>query len=238
MISLNFSFLLLLAWACNEGWKEGGLTEMYWSGGTVIALFFCIVLHELGHSLTGMSMGFKVNRIVLSVFGGMAQFESIPRSPRQELLITVMGPAVNFVIAGVLWLVLWIAGDSPALAGTPWGEFIATVAIWNIWVALFNLIPAYPMDGGRIVRALLAMRLPHLRATYMALNISKVATLAGAVISYSRGSIYAACVFGYIFFIGHTEYKALKRREAEEARWRESLIKTVTVPPAVEPPVL
>jgi Zn-dependent protease len=237
-ISLHFSFLLLLAYACDEGWKEGGLPGLYWSGGTVIALFCCVVLHELGHSLTGISLGYRVRRIQLSLFGGVAEFDSIPRSPSKEILITVAGPAVNFAIAGILWGILKVAGNSVLLTTTPWGDFISTLATWNIWVALFNMIPAYPMDGGRIVRATLAMRMPYLKASYVALVIARVVTIIGAIIALYLGHTYVAFIFGYIFLVGQAEYKALKRLESEDARWRESLIKNVSVPPVTEPPVL
>jgi Zn-dependent protease len=237
-ISLHFSFLLLLAYACDEGWKEGGLPGLYWSGGTVVALFCCIVLHELGHSLTGMSMGFRVRRILLSLFGGVAEFDNIPRSPAKEILIVVAGPAVNFVIAGILWVVLKVGANSVLFTTTPWGEFLSTLATWNIWVALFNMIPAYPMDGGRIVRAALALKMPYLKASYTALIIAKVVTIAGAIIALYLGYTYMALVFGYIFMIGHAEYKALKRLESQDALWRASLIKNVSVPPVTEPPVL
>jgi Zn-dependent protease len=237
-ISLNFSFLLLLAYYCNEGYKEGGMEGLYWSGGTVLTFFVCVVLHELGHSFTGMAFGIKVRRITLSLIGGVAEFESIPRSPRQELLITVAGPSVNFAIAAILWCVLTAAnGRAPFVEGQ-WGEFLATLLTWNIWVGLFNMIPAYPMDGGRIVRSLLAMRLPYLKATYTAQMISMVVTAIGVPVALFLHFNVMAVIFVYIFIAARNEYRALKRRESEEAQWRESLLQRVSPPPAPVPPIL
>jgi Zn-dependent protease len=238
LISLHFSFLLLLAYVCEEGWKEGGASGMYWSAGTFMAFFVCVVLHELGHSLTAIRFGVNVRRILLMPIGGVAEFDRIPRKPSQELLITVAGPSVNFVIAGLLWVLVRFSGNANWLVAGPWGDFVVTLLTWNIWVGLFNLIPAFPMDGGRIVRALLALRLPYLRATYWAVNIAKVVTVIGVPYAIYRGNYFMAAIFVYIFLAGQAEYRAVRRREYDEALWRESLIRSVAVPPAVEPPVL
>lgn len=238
MISLNFSFLLLLAYYCDEGYNAGGIEGLYWSGGTVLTFFVCVVLHELGHSFTGMAFGIKVRRIVLSLIGGVAEFESIPRSPRQELLITVAGPSVNFAIAGIVWCVFKALSGNQEFIGGPWADFLATLLTWNIWVGLFNLIPAYPMDGGRIVRSLLAMRLPYLKATYTAQIVSMVVTAIGVPIALYMDFKVMAVIFGYIFLASRTEYRALKRREAEEALWRESAVRHISTPPEPTPPIL
>src|SRR5277367_4215846 len=139
LISLHFSFLLLLAYVCDEGWKEGGATGMYWSAGTFMAFFVCVVLHELGHSLTAMRFGVNVRRILLMPIGGVAEFDRIPRKPSQELLITVAGPSVNFAIAGILWCVIHLSGGWERFEIGPWGDFVVTLLTWNIWVGLFNL---------------------------------------------------------------------------------------------------
>jgi Zn-dependent protease len=238
LISLHFSFLLLLAYVSDEGWKEGGVTGMYWSAGTFLAFFVCVVLHELGHSLTAMKFGVNVRRILLMPIGGVAEFDRIPRSPAQELLITVAGPSVNFVIAGILWCSVRAAGGAAAVETGPWGDFVVTLLTWNIWVGLFNLIPAFPMDGGRIVRALLAMKLPYLRATYWAVTIAKVVTIIGVPVAIYLQNYFMAFIFGYIFMAGQAEYRAVKAREAEEALWRESLIRHISVTSTPEPPVL
>jgi Zn-dependent protease len=238
LISLHYSFLLLLAYAAYEGWAQGGVTEMWWSAGIVVAFFVCISLHELGHSLTAMRFGVRVLRIQLRFIGGVAEFNRIPRNPSEELLITIAGPSVNFVIAGLLWFVVRANGGFDAFDAVPWGDFIVTLLTWNVWVGLFNLIPAFPMDGGRILRALLAMRLPYLRATWWAVSIAKVVTVVGAGIAFYEQRYLMMCVFLYIFPAGELEYRSVKRYEEAESQWRESLIRNVTPPPQPDPPVL
>jgi len=237
-ISLHFSFLLLLAYVCDEGWREAGLPGLLWSAGIFLAFFTCVVLHELGHSLTAMRFGVTVRRILLMPIGGMAEFDRIPRKPSQELLITIAGPAVNFVIAGVLWLIVGLPGaaddDSMAMS---FKALAQVLALWNIRIGLFNLIPAFPMDGGRILRAFLAMRLPYLRATYWAAMVAKVVTVPGALIELYRGNYFAVAIFVFIFIAGQAEYQAVKRRE-EDDRWREALIQHVVSTPGEEPPLL
>ncbi len=240
-ISLHFLFLLLLAYACYDGWREDGGTGLVWSAGTILAFFTCVVLHELGHSLTAMHFGIRVRRILLTPIGGVAEFDRIPRLPSQELLITAAGPAVNFVIAGVLWLALpfppnWTmnAASDSAL------DLLRVLAVWNLRIGLFNLIPAFPMDGGRILRALLALRLPYLRATYWATTVAKVVIVPGTLLMLYLGQYFVAAIFIFIFFAGQAEYRAVRRREEDEALWRARVIQSLaaTPEPAAQPPVL
>ena len=114
-LEVHFSFLLLLAFVAQEGWSDAGWSGLLWSVATLVAFFACVVLHELGHSFTAMHFGIGVRRILLMPIGGMAEFEDIPRQPMREFLMTIAGPAVNFVIVGVLWfLPLGSGGDSVA----------------------------------------------------------------------------------------------------------------------------
>ena len=238
-ISLHFSFLLLLAYVCNEGWLADGLPGLTWSAVTILAFFTCVVLHELGHSLTAMRYGVHVRRILLMPIGGMAEFDQIPRLPSQELLITIAGPAVNFAIAALLWTVVDFHGgmdsESASISLTDLGR---TLLRWNLAMGLFNLIPAFPMDGGRILRALLALRLPYLRATFWAVTVAKIVTVPGALVAFYLGNYFAAAIFVFIFLAGEAEYRSVKRREVEEAHWRAVLGRQIVGPPAGEPPVL
>ena len=101
-LAVHASFLLLLAYWAYQGWQEGGAVGMAWSVGLIVLFFVCVILHELGHSLTARRYGIRVPRIMLLPIGGMAEFERIPRQPRQELLITMAGPAVNFLLVAML----------------------------------------------------------------------------------------------------------------------------------------
>jgi Zn-dependent protease len=239
MISLHFTFLLLLAYVCEQGWKEAGVPGLWWSAGVFLAIFTCVVLHELGHSFTAMRFGVRVRRILLMPIGGMAEFDSIPRKPIHELLITVAGPAVNFAIAAVLWCVVSFpeGWDPSSLPSTP-ADLARLVFMANLIMGIFNLIPAFPMDGGRILRALLAMRLPYVRATYWAVTVAKVVTVVGFAAAVYFEAYFPAAICIMIFFFGEAEYRAVKRRELDEARLSEALSRLYRRSAAEEPPIL
>lgn len=241
-ISLHWTFPILLAWASYKGFQEDGLVGALWSGGAVLTFFTCVVLHELGHSLTAMRYGVHVRQILLTPIGGVAQFDQIPRLPSQELLITVAGPMVNFVIAGVLWLGVGLpAGWEGDSASETVVDMARILLVWNLRMGLFNLIPAFPMDGGRILRALLAMRFNYLKATYWAAMTGKVLTIIGFLWELARGPradffVIAICFF--IFSAGEAEYRSVKRREDEEAYWKQMMNQHIVAPPTDEPPPL
>ena len=241
-ISLHWSFALMLLYVCNEGWRAAGTAGLLWSAGTFLAFFTCVVLHELGHSLTAMRFGVNVRRILLMPIGGMAEFDRIPRKPSQELLITAAGPAVNFLIAGLLLLVVGLPhGTDDGDATSSLLDLGQTLLKWNLIMGFFNLIPAFPMDGGRILRAFLAMRLPYLRATYWAATVGKVLTVAGflwEILNGPRADFFRIAICVFIFTAGQAEYLAVKRREDEEAIWRENLLRPVVPHPTGEPPIL
>lgn len=240
-LAVHLSFLLLLAYVADEGWQEDGWSGLLWGVATLLAFFTCVVLHELGHSFTAMHFGVGVRRILLMPIGGMAEFDSIPRQPSRELLITLAGPAVNFAIAGTLYLLAglpegWPLGDYdyPAtLRG-----FTRLLLSWNLLMGCFNLLPVFPMDGGRIFRALLATRLSYLRATFWAAAVGKVlATLAALVAIFVFHRYLTAVLFAFIYVAGEAEYRAVRRRDLDEARWRE-MARLFQAPPAEEPPIL
>jgi Zn-dependent protease len=252
-IAVHLSFFLLLAYYANLGYEQNGFTGMAWSSAMLVAMFTCVVLHELGHSFVGRRFGLQVRRILLMPIGGMAQFDSIPRQPRQELLMTIAGPAVNFAIAGLLWLVVDNYPDSGDLLGpaASLGDLGRFLLGWNLYMGLFNLIPAFPMDGGRILRALLATRLTYLRATLVAAVISKVvASLAIVFFLYlgltgSSGAYFGAALFAFILFAGDAEYRSVRNQDMAEAHWHAMMAElqrrhpTAVPPPlAGEPPLL
>lgn len=244
-LAVHFSFLLLLAYVAHVGWSDGGLAGLLWSVATLLAFFTCVVLHEFGHSFTAMHFGIGVRRILLMPIGGMAEFEDIPRQPSRELLITLAGPAVNFAIALGLWLSVGLPDrwrlfsfyDFPA---DPRG-FAQLLLHWNLLMGVFNLLPIFPMDGGRIFRALLAIRLPYMRATRWAVNVGKVLAVIAAVLAIvAWNQPLTAILFVFIYFAGDAEYRAAKRRELMEAEWRRVLARAYAgaPPPVDEPPLL
>ena len=256
-LAIHFSFFLLLAFVAYQGWVEAGAEGLFWNVVTIVAFFTCVVLHEFGHCFTAMHFGHRVRRILLMPIGGMAEFETLPRQPSRELLITLAGPAVNFAIVGVIWIFVgappglpFNVDDLPANAI----GFAHLLLAWNLMMGLFNLLPAFPMDGGRILRALLAIRLPFLRATFLASLIGKIVAFAviiyltiGMVLdnlygvgshSSNTGQILAICLFMFITFAGELEYRAVLRREREDAHWRAMLARMYVTPPAAEEPPL
>jgi Zn-dependent protease len=249
-LAIHGSFWLLLAYVAYEGWVENGLIGLWWSILALGAFFTCVVLHELGHSFTAMHFGIGVRRILLMPIGGMAEFDEIPRRPDRELLITLAGPAVNFVIAFGLWLMVglptgWRFFSLPDYPATATG-FAQMLLHWNLWMGCFNLVPVFPMDGGRIFRALLATRLPYLRATFLAASLGKVLAVAAALaalFAFEKPRPMTAVLFGFIFLAGEAEYRAAVRREREDAEWRELLMRAYRQqaerdvgPPPVLPP--
>ena len=247
-LALHSSFLLLLAYWAYYGYQDAGVPGMTWSVIELAAFFSCVVLHELGHSFTGMHFGYKVRRILLMPIGGMAQFDSIPRQPRQELLMTLAGPAVNFVLAGLLYLIVRFPdGWDAYLTPVTLGDVGRQLFIANLWMGIFNLAPAFPMDGGRILRALLATRFTYLRATFVAATVGKVLCVTAiALVLYFHNDLQTGQVilrvvlFAFIFQAGEAEYRMVKQREILEAQWRQMMAQAAVrhVPPPPEPPIL
>ncbi len=241
-LAVHFSFFILLALFAYDGWAQEGWIGMAWSVATLLACFTCVVLHEFGHSFTAMHYGVGVRRILLMPIGGMAEFDEIPRQPLKEFLITIAGPAVNFAIAGALWIFVgvpdnWFSETSYTADATGFAQLLLT---WNLLMGCFNLVPVFPMDGGRIFRAMLATRLTYVRATFIAATVAKVlATIAIAVAIFGYQSYLTAVLFTFIFFAGELEYRTVRRRDAEDAHWREVLTRLQDFPPpAEEPPLL
>jgi Zn-dependent protease len=249
-LAVHFSFLLLLAYVADEGWKDDGAAGLMMSVTVILLFFTCVVLHELGHSFTAIHYGVGVRRILLMPIGGMAEFDSIPRRPRHELLITLAGPAVNFAIAAVLGVTVglprnwsfWSYADYPSTV-----KGVTQLLLhWNLVMGCFNLAPIFPMDGGRILRALLAMKLPYLRATFWAATVGNI--LAGLAILLvllapflglaESPNYLLAALFTFIFLAGKAEYRSVKRQEQENAYWREIAARVYSAPPAPEPPIL
>lgn len=238
-LQLHFTFFALLAAVAFEGWSDAGWTGALW--GTVILLLFfvCIVLHELGHSFTAMHYGIRVKRILLTPIGGMAEFEEIPRQPVREILMTLAGPAVNFALFGLLCLVPDVP-DIEQVSPYSVAGLVYNLSRFNFIMGCFNLfLPIFPMDGGRILRAVLAIKLPYLRATFWAATIGKIFATLGILAALTApwtglNVILApflgesddprwmtAVLFAFIFFVGDVEYRAVRRRELDAAHWRD-----------------
>jgi stage IV sporulation protein FB len=169
-LRVHATFLLLLAWIGTAAWVSGGPNAAIVNVAFVVALFACVVAHEFGHALMARRFGIRTPDITLLPIGGMARLERIPEEPSQEIWVAIAGPAVNVVIWAVLTVVIGANGSATALvelddAGHGFFERLAAV---NLFLVVFNLIPAFPMDGGRVLRAALAIRTNRVRATRIA----------------------------------------------------------------------
>jgi Zn-dependent protease len=240
-LSLHFSFYLLLGFNAWQGWREAGWTGMWWHSGVLVAFFICVVLHELGHCFAARRYGIGVSRILLLPIGGVAEFDGIPREPGREVVISLAGPAVNFVLAALLWLVLRVLpvagedapGGLPGLAGSL--DFLLS---WNLLMGTFNLVPAFPMDGGRVLRAVLAGRMDYVRATFWAATVGKVVAVAGAVAAYFHQPL-AILLFLFVFIVGEMEYRGARRRAEEEEHFRLTVerLRAQSIAQGTRPPV-
>jgi Zn-dependent protease len=168
-VRIHVSFLLLLVYF---GFQSGTFQSVLF----ILILFVCVLLHEFGHAFAARAFGIRTRDITLYAIGGIARLNRIPDKPWQELTVAIAGPLVNVVIAAALIFVTHVTAafqqfdelESPRI------ELLAKVAAANLYLVVFNLIPAFPMDGGRILRALLAMLMPYAQATQIAAWIGQV----------------------------------------------------------------
>jgi Zn-dependent protease len=175
-VYVHFTFLLLLVFLGFYYWRATQDVDAALRGvAFIVALFGCVVLHELGHALMARRYGIKTRDITLLPIGGIARLEKMPENPLQELWVALAGPAVNVVIAAVLLVGLAATGGFTPLeeVSVTGGSFWQRLMVLNLVLVAFNLLPAFPMDGGRVLRALLAMRLGRRRATAIAANVGQ-----------------------------------------------------------------
>ena len=219
-LKIHLTFLLFLVWIGFTYFSMGGVAAARQGILFILLLFGCVLLHELGHALTAKTFGIGTTDITLLPIGGVARLEQIPNEPKQELLIAIAGPLVNVVIAILL---IYYLGHRAAASdfedlNTPRVAMLSKLASVNIGLVLFNLIPAFPMDGGRILRSILAMRMNYLRATEIAARVGQALAIVFGIIGFFYNT--------FLIFIAFFVYMGAQQ-EAEMARAR------VTYPPPV-----
>jgi len=224
-IRVHFTFLLLLAWFAFAAPARGQtpLQAVF----LLLMVFLCVLLHELGHAAAARRFGIPTHEVVLYPFGGVARLDSMP-SGRAELLIALAGPAVNVVIALALFvpalaLLRSASGDLQAVLAT--AGAVPTLFTVNVMLVLFNLLPAFPMDGGRVLRALLSMRLGQERATEIAASIGQwMAMLLGAA-GLFWGNVFLLFAAFFVFLGAGHEAAYVRQRESVLGRTaREAMI--------------
>jgi Zn-dependent protease len=221
-VRMHVTFLLLVAWIALSVWSDtGSLAVVLGSVVMLGALFTCVVMHEYGHALMARHFGIGTREITLLPIGGVAQLERIPEDPHQELAIALAGPAVNVVLAGITGLLMAVGGNLDLIVadGLFGGSLLATLFRVNVIMAVFNMVPALPMDGGRVLRALLAIRLPALRATHIATQVAKTLAAVMMATGVLKGHMLLAIIGGFVWISSGAEYDHVRRVD-EERRMR------------------
>jgi Zn-dependent protease/CBS domain-containing protein len=213
-IRIHITFLLLLLWIGFIYYRQGGPDAALEGVVFVALLFLCVLLHELGHVFAAKGYGVNTNDVTLWFFGGIASLERIPEKPMEEFVIAIAGPLVNVVIAGILifFLGAHLDPDNLSRLQDPGISIVAKLAAANVFLVLFNLIPAFPMDGGRVLRALLAIRLGHARATQVAAAVGQAFAVAFGIFGIFTGNVTLIVIAVFVFLAasGEASYAQLR----------------------------
>ena len=237
-IELHWTFTLLIAWVVLIDLQQGGdLVSSLFNVSLILILFLCVVLHELGHALTAKKYKIQTQRITLLPIGGVAMLDKMPDKPKQELLVALAGPAVNVVIALLLLLIVPIKSYlllepeeiEQFLNTTGSQSFLFYLFVANIMLVVFNSIPAFPMDGGRVLRALLAMTMDRVKATNIAAKTGQVF----AVIFFILGLFFNPflILIALFIFIGAYGENQMVRQTAllEGHKVKEAMLTNITL---------
>ena len=179
-VYIHATFFLMIGWVGLSHWMQGhSLAATLLGVGFILTIFACVVLHEFGHALAARRYGIKTRDITLLPIGGVARLERMPEDPIQELWVALAGPAVNVAIAVSLYLWLYVTANLEPFSKLSLtdGAFVQRILLLNVALVLFNMLPAFPMDGGRVLRALLATRIEYTRATHIAARIGQAMAL-------------------------------------------------------------
>lgn len=211
---VHTTFFLLPAWVLllNRGSGPGA----WFTLTLLLAVFACVVLHELGHALMARVFGIGTDSITLYPIGGVARLRGMSEKPLEEICIALAGPAVNLVLAaGLFAAVLFTAVLLPTSLDLAAGQFLMTLCLSNVVLMVFNLIPCFPMDGGRVLRALLALGRSHLRATEIAARVSLVMVPLIAALSLLLHSPMPLILAAFVLWAGQRELLAVRQREMQ-----------------------
>ncbi len=212
---VHWTFLVMLAGIFGFYVYQGLTVLVALMGvGLILAVFGCVVLHELGHAFMARHYGIPTLDITMYPIGGVARLQRMPREPKQEFMIAIAGPAVNLGIAGVLYLVTTVMGSPTSMieAMTPQGN-VLTMLMWvNLALVVFNLLPAFPMDGGRVLRAGLATQMDYRNATHVASLIGQGMAFLFAIYGLFTGLWTLPLVAVFVFMAARQEVAHVMER--------------------------
>jgi Zn-dependent protease len=218
-IKVHVTFLLLVGFWALAGYETGGPAMAASAAILLLALFACVLLHEFGHILMARRFGVRTPDVLLLPIGGVARLERIPDDPRQELLIAIAGPAVTLAIVVLLYALVAGTGGTLSLRQPELNDsFLVSLLQINLFLLLFNLIPAFPMDGGRVLRALLASRLGLVRGTRIAATLGQTLALVGGIYALTSTPFrpFLALIALFVFLGASAEATAVETRVAGE----------------------
>src|SRR5919202_71378 len=219
-VKVHWTFFLLLFFFAFVGYqRSGNLVGALVTTAMIVALFVCVLLHEFGHSLVAQRLGIDIPDITLLPIGGVARFKTLPERPMDEVKIAVAGPLVNVVLAPIFYGIGIALGAGPLDIGSPLGgfssvgQFFVYLGAVNVALVVFNMLPAFPMDGGRVLRGLLATRMGAVRATDIASAVGQFFALAFFLIGLLGGNFLLALIAVFIFFGANGEAQMVRQRE-------------------------
>ncbi|WP_417205256.1 site-2 protease family protein [Antarctobacter sp.] len=224
-LRVHATFFLLLAWVAAAAWAESGPAAALDNTLFILALFACVVAHEYGHALMARRYGIRTPDITLLPIGGMARLERMPQKPGQEIAVALAGPAVNVGI----WAILIALGASTQMGAlvdpsNP-QEFLGRLAAVNLFLAVFNLIPAFPMDGGRVLRALLSMGTDRVRATRIAASAGQIVAFLFGFLGLTSGNLILLLIALFVFMAAQAEARDVESRDlAKGLHLRDAMI--------------
>jgi Zn-dependent protease/CBS domain-containing protein len=219
-VKVHWSFFLLLAFFGYLAFRDSGsLISALVTIGIVVALFFCVLLHEFGHSLVAIRLGSEVQDITLLPIGGLARMKSLPERPIDEVKVAVAGPLVNVVLAPIFFGLALLFGGSLSvptdiISGVDSvGQIFVALGTINVALVIFNMIPAFPMDGGRVLRGLLATRLGPVRATDISSTVGQGFAILFILVGF-LGQNFLLAIVGFFVFLGASgEAQFVRQRE-------------------------
>lgn len=226
-IRIHVTFFLLLLWIGILHFQEGGQAAAIEGVAFILAIFACVVLHELGHALAARRYGIRTPRITLLPIGGVAELERMPENPLHEIVVAVAGPLVNVAIALILVYGFGavLNADMLATMEDPARNFLSRLAAVNVALVVFNAIPAFPMDGGRVLRALLATRFSRARATDIAARIGQALAFLFGFLGLISGNVLLVFIAIFVYLAASGEAMAVNLQDiARSLKVRDAMI--------------